>query len=330
MPRFSLRVRTYSFVLALIGAGFTFRLRLDVISDGVRTSVEQHHGNGVADHQVGAAVGTLHAGSANERMIDTLKMQFELTGKIVASIVEPVANWPDAPCIRSDEQPPPIRDLWNIGIPQQPERPLGYSALDHCTPIFIDRGGKHSDGDSWGGTGVVVEGFYEKTSTGGRIEVNPNALIHKTEKYRAVVLAHEELHAVLDWLDPIGLNEAILPTYVVDKARTQLREAGYEGADIDDEILPRLLTHDHAGTGLTGVAEEDQVISGAMRRLLAESQTDPELKRVYQQLQRSHALTHDLMSGKARIGTLMCGREQRPSNPQKFARPTSRFSRSMP
>jgi len=177
---------------------------------------------------------------------------------------------------------------------------------------------------------MAIEGFYEKTSTGGRIEVNPNALMQKTDKYRAVVLAHEELHAVLEWLNPVGLNDAILPTHVVAKARTQLREAGYEGADIDDEILPRLLTHDPDGTGLTGVAEEDQVISGAMRRLLGESQTDPELKRVYRQLQRSHALTHDLMSGKARIGALMCGPEDRPSNPQTLARPISRFIRSLP
>ena len=153
--------------------------------------------------------------------------------------------------------------------------------------------------------------------------------MQKTERYRAVVLAHEELHAVLEWLDPVRLNETILPTHVIAKAHSQLREAGYEGGDIDDEILPRLLTHDSDGTGLTGVTEEDQVISGAMRRLLAESQTDPVLKRVYRQLQWSHALTHDLMSGKARIGALMCGPESRPK-PQTFARPVSPFMWSMP
>jgi hypothetical protein len=47
-------------------------------------------------------------------------------------------------------------------------------------------------------------------------------------------------------------------------------------------------------------------------------------------LKRSHALMHDLMSGKARIGALMCGPEHRPSNPQTFARPISRFIGSLP
>ena len=109
-------------------------------------------------------------------MLEGFARQFEFTGKVAAGIDEADGNWPESPCIRSDYQPPPNRDLWNIGIPLQSERPLGYSALDHCTPIFIDRGGKHSDADAWGGTGMLIEGFYEKTSTGGRIEVNPNAL----------------------------------------------------------------------------------------------------------------------------------------------------------
>jgi hypothetical protein len=245
-----------------------------MIVDGSRTSVQQHQRNGVAGYQVDA-VSVVDGGSSNKRMIQTFEMKFELTGKGVASLAEPVANWPEAPCIHTDERPPPVRELWNIGIPEQPERPIGYSALDHCTPIFIDRGGKRSDGDVPRGSGIVMEGFYANTETGGRIEVNLNALMHKTEKYRAVVLGHEELHSVLEWFDPVGLNQAILPGDVLGKARTQLREAGYEGDDVDGEILPRLLTHDPDGTGLTGVAEEDRVISGAMRRLLAESQTDP-------------------------------------------------------
>jgi hypothetical protein len=289
-----LRVRRFSLVLALIGAGFTIAVRPDGVPEE-RTPVQQHHANGVADYRSDAAVG-------------------------VASIEELVGDWPEPPCRRSDEQPAPVAELWNLVVPRQPERPLGYSVLDHCTPIFIDRGGKHSSGDLWGGMSIVTEGFYERTSTGGRIEVNPNALMQKTERYRAQVLAHEELHAVLDWLEPAGLNETILPAHVVARARTQLREGGYEAGDVDDEILPRLLTHDSEGTGLNGVAEEDRVIREAMRRLLAEAQTDPALKRVYGQLQRSHALAHDLLSGKARIGALMCGPEHGPKL-QTFARP---------
>jgi hypothetical protein len=155
------------------------------------------------------------------------------------AIGKPVANWPEAPCIRADERTPPVRELWNISIPMQPERPIGHSVLDHCTPIFIDRGGKHSDVDVAPGSSIVMEGFYQNTGTGGRIEVNLNALMHTTEKYRAVVLGHEELHGVLEWFDPVVLNQAILPTDVIDKARAQLREIGYEGEDLDGEILPR-------------------------------------------------------------------------------------------
>src|SRR5262245_13875013 len=121
---FTAPVRIYSSVLVLIGTGFPLALRPDVNSDVARTSVQQHHSNGVADHQIDAAGDVLNGGSANDRMIVSQKMQFELAGKAVDSIVEPVAGWPEAPCISADEQPPPIRDLWNIRIPQQPERPL--------------------------------------------------------------------------------------------------------------------------------------------------------------------------------------------------------------
>ena len=210
-------------MVALIGAGVTLGLRPE-ISGGARTPVQQHHGNGVAGHSVETAAGALDGGPA----------------KIAAGIDEALGDWRESPCIRSDEQPAPIQNLWKIGTPQAPERPLGYSALDHCTPIFI-AGPAHFDVDLLRGAGMSLEGFYEKTATGGRIEVDPNALMEKTERYRAVVLAHEELHAVLDWLDPVRLNEALLPTRVVAKARAQLRETGYEEADVDDEILPRLL-----------------------------------------------------------------------------------------
>jgi hypothetical protein len=256
-------------------------------------------------------------------------MQLELTGKLVASLVEPVANSPEGPCIGNTDQSLPFSHLWSIGIAEQSERPIGYSALDHCTPIFIDRGGKHSDAYVPRGTRMVIEGLYEKTASGGRIEVNSDVLMQNTERYRAAVLCHEELHGVLDWLDAARLNEAILPADLLVKARTQLREAGYESAEIDDEILPRLLTHDPDGNGLNGVAEEDLVIQGAMCKLLAESQNHPELKSVYWQLQRSHALTHGLMSGQLGIGALMWDGAQRPSNPQTFANPTSPFRRSM-
>jgi len=300
MPRFNRRRRAYSFVLGVIGVAVAFSPMPDGTVDPSRTSV-----------------------------IQTLDMQWEPAEKLVASLGELVANWPDGPCAGSDEQARPIRDLWNIGIPHQPERPIGYSVLDGCTPIFVARGGKHSNGDLARETGMIIEGLYEKTATGGRIEVNPDALMHSTERYRAVVLGHEELHAVLEWLDPTRLNEAILPAGVITEARIQLREAGYENADVDDEILPRLLTHDPDGNGVNGVAREDLVIRGAMERLLAESQADPELKRIYWHLQRSHALMHDLMSGKAGIGALLRDRAQRPSKSQSFATPTSRFRRSM-
>jgi hypothetical protein len=218
-------------------------------------------------------------------------------GKAAISLAEALArrldNSPQAPCVRTTEQPPAM-DLWNL-IPKQSEHPIGYSALDGCTPIFVDWGGKHSDDDQ-------TEGFYEN----GRIEVNPKSLMQKTEKYRAMVLGHEELHAVLDGLDPASLNQAILPPHVLDKGCTQLGELGYEGADVEAEILPRLLTHDRDGTGLPGVDEEDRVIGEVMRRLLARSQRDPELKRLHEQLQLSHALTHVLMSGKAGIEALIC------------------------
>jgi hypothetical protein len=231
----------------------------------------------------------------------------ELTGEVMVNVGTAVANWPEAACIRADEQHQRVRSLWSIGIPEPAERPIGYSVLDPRIPIFIDRGGKHSESDPLRGTAIVTEGFYEKTTTGGRIEVNPKPLMHTTEKYRAIVLGHEELHGVLEWLDPVRLNEAILPAHAVAKARTKLREVGYEGAEVDYEILPRLVTHDPDGTGLPGMVEEDRVISEAMRRLLAESETDTRLKRVYSQLQQSHALIHDVMSGKAGIEALVCG-----------------------
>ncbi len=329
MLRLNLRGRTYFFVLGVVGAAVGFGTRPDGTVDRTRTFVQQHPRNGATGHQVDVGRG-VDGGSASKRMIQRLEMQAELTGTVGASLVEPGADWPEGPCIGRDEQPPRFRDLWKIDIPEQLERLIGYSVLDHCTPIFIVRGGKHSDGDLPSGTGMVLEGLYEKTATGGHIEVNPNALMQTTERYRAAVLGHEELHGILEWVDPARLNQAILPPHVIDKARTQLLETGYyEGADVDDEILPRLLTHDPDGIGLNGVPEEDRVVRGAMQRLFAESQTDPELKRVYSQLQRSHTLTHDLLSGKAGIGALMCGRAQRPSNPQKPATPTSRFRRSI-
>ena len=103
--------------------------------------------------------------------------------------------------------------------------------------------------------------------------------MQETEKYRAMVLGHEELHAVLDWLDRPAWNQAILPPHVLDNGCTQLGELGYEGADVEAvEILPRLLTHDRDGTGLPGVDEEDRVIGEVMRKLLVESQRYPELK----------------------------------------------------
>ena len=254
-------------------------------------------------------------------------MQQELTGKPVASLIGPFANSPEGPCIGSDDPLPLLSHLWTISIADESERPIGYSALDDCTPIFLDRGGKHSDGYVARGTRMVVEGFYEKTAGGGHIEVNSTVLMQKTERYRAAVLCHEELHGVLEWLDPARLNQAILPMPLLAKARMQLRESGYESADVDDEILPRLLTHDPDGNGLSGVAEEDRVIRAAMSRLLTESEDDPELKAVYWQLQRAHAITHGVISGQVGIGALMCGRAQRLSNPQKLPTQTSHFRR---
>src|SRR4051812_26726365 len=110
------RVRTYSFVLGLIGAAIaTWGPGPDLMVDESRNSVQRHQRNGVAGYQV-EALSSVEGGSSDKR--------------VVASFVEPVAGWPEAACIRTDEPPPPVRDLWSIGLLEQPKRPIGYSALD--------------------------------------------------------------------------------------------------------------------------------------------------------------------------------------------------------